>query len=258
MIAPGPDLVSFVTAVAGSVLSNAPGNMMYAILSPRQIFLEHRTEEKMGLAVCVGMLAELREEDEEGLESLQGELSMMNKVLAEKGLQSHQEPLELPELSSRCSLDGFPYSFLHYLRRVGARVMKNPDWKAESFPEDADPADDPVIGEQTNKLTSHLLCHSDCEGFYVPIDFRNIVFDEKERIPGGMLGSSQRLMEELVSIAPALGISLRGGKLSDEEAQRIDDETESESGLWIENVVWLSLYEAARLSIQHGTVIMFA
>ena len=38
---------------------------------------------------------------------------------------------------------------------------------------------------------SHLLCHSDCEGFYLPIDFADVIVDAKNqmRIAGGLLGS---------------------------------------------------------------------
>ncbi len=73
-----------------------------------------------------------------------------------------------------------------------------------------------------------------------------------------MLGSSFMLQGELIAIAPALGIRLTQGKLSDQEAEKINSEAEAESPLWIEKAVWLSLFEAARLSIQHKTAICFA
>ena len=107
-------------------------------------------------------------------------------------------------------------------------------------------------------MESHLLCHSDCEGFYFPIPFTNILFDKKDRIPGGMLGSSVMLQKELIAVAPALGIRLDKGKLTDQEAQKINREVEAESPLWIEKAVWISLFEAARLSIEHKAAICFA
>ena len=59
-------------------------------------------------------------------------------------------------------------------------------------------------------------------------------------------------------IAPKLGIALDDGQLSDAEADKINKDSESEEGLWIEKTVWISLFEAARLSIEHKTAVCFA
>jgi hypothetical protein len=58
-------------------------------------------------------------------------------------------------------------------------------------------------------------------------------------------------------MAPALAINLEGEVLSDAEANKIRSDVESESPLWIEKAVWLTLFEAARLSIEHKTAICF-
>jgi hypothetical protein len=109
-------------------------------------------------------------------------------------------------------------------------------------------------------MDSHLLCHSDCEGFYFPVPFENVVIDDKDkgRIEGGLLGSSFQLLEELKAMAPALGIRLENGHLPDSEVDAIRADVESEADLWIERGVWLTFYEAARLSIQHKTAICFS
>jgi hypothetical protein len=65
-------------------------------------------------------------------------------------------------------------------------------------------------------------------------------------------------MRELIAVAPSLGISLSAGRLSDEEAARIDKIVEAEGPFWIEHLVWISLFEAARLSIEHKTAICFS
>ena len=214
----------------------------------------------MGLAVEVGALADLEMHDPEGAGWLRAYLAAVNEVLRENGLPEHHEPVELPELSTRVDILGFPYSFLHHLRRFYARATTDPDWIPAPTPEGEDPSQDSVLEEEMYMMSSHLLCHSDCEGFYLPIDFDEILIDStnQDRIPGGILGSSHRLQEELVEIAPKLGIRLQGGKLTDPEAERINAEVESETELWIENCVWLSLYEAARLSIEHGTAVHFS
>jgi len=74
---------------------------------------------------------------------------------------------------------------------------------------------------------------------------------------GGMLGSSYKLREELVTVAPALGIFLLGDELSDEEADRISGRIDAEDGLQRELMAWLAAYEACRLSIEHKTAMVF-
>ncbi len=211
----------------------------------------------MSLAVEVGMLADLLENDPDGAEWLRKSFDLVNEVLAENNLPPHGEPESLPPLDSRASILSYPYSFLHYLRRIAAHAAENPRWVATAFPESSDPAADSLVDKHYACMASHLLCHSDCEGFYMPIEFEAVIFDDSGRIPGGMLGSSFTLLKELQAIAPALGICLASGELSDEEAEKINSEVKAQSALWIEKAVWLSLFEAARLSIKHKAAICF-
>jgi len=206
------------------------------------------------------MLADLIEHDAEGAQWLRDNLAKVNEVLAENDLPRHEEPERLSPMQSRDDLLSYPYSFLHYLRRVYAHVTRDPGWEPTPMPEGENAAEDPVVDEETYMMSSHLLCHSDCEGFYLPIDFHDVIIDEtdQDRILGGLLGSSYRLMEELVSVAPKLGITLEGGRLSDAEAVNINEIGENEGPMWIEKTVWLSLFEAARLSIEHKTAICFS
>ena len=214
----------------------------------------------MGLAVCVGMLAELLEDDPEGAEAFEEDLAEANRVLAAAGLPQHAEPRGPLELDSRASIDGFPYSFIHYLRRAYAHRVTTPGWMATPLPEDTDPTEDETLEDVASTFESHLLCHSDAEGFYVPVDFEEVIFAEEDEadLPGGMLGSSYRLLEELVLVAPALGIALTDGELSDEEAARLGDGMGEDEGLYREIESWLLLYESARLSIAHKTAIVFS
>jgi hypothetical protein len=212
----------------------------------------------MGLAVSVGVLADLNEDDAEGAEWFRESLREVNQVLAENGLPQHDEPDRLPFMEFRAA-GSFPYSFLHHLRRVYARLISDPDWTPTPTREGEDPSEDSVLDEVTLLMESHLLCHSDCEGFYLPVDFDDVLIDDKDqgRIPGGLLGSSYRLKDELVHIAPALGVRLDNGQISDSEFERLDQETLAEEGLWIEKLVWLTLFEACRLSIEHKSAIQF-
>lgn len=213
----------------------------------------------MGLAVEVGALADLTLHDEEGAQWVRESLAKVNAVLAENNLPTHDEPEKLPPLDHRTIIDSFPYSFLHHLRRAYARWRQNPDTPIMPCGPDEDPAADPAIDEESCMFDSHLLCHSDCEGFYLPIPFTEVLVDDKDqdRIQGGLLGSSYQLAEELRSMAPCLGIELQDGKLSDSTVDQIRADVDAESGLWIERAVWLTLFEAARLSVQHKTAIQF-
>lgn len=213
----------------------------------------------MGLAVTVGMLSYLLQHDEEGAEWLRRSLATCNGLLVANGLPVHSEPqISLPEVS-RCTIHGYPYSFLHYLRRVYAHVALDPNGKIKPLGNDEDPAEDPIVEEVTDQFESHLLCHSDAEGFYLPIDFVDVIFATDEfDVPGGMLGSSFQLMRELTTLAPHLGITLNGNVLEDSEVGRLNEVVEKEAAFWIETCVWLSLFEAARLSIKYRAAVVFA
>jgi hypothetical protein len=213
----------------------------------------------MGLNISVGLLADLAENDEAGAAWLRSVFQGINDVLAEGDLPTYAEPEQLEPMHSRAETNTFPYGFLHYLRRFYARVEYDPDWIPELVADSDSPIDDPVLSEAMYQMTSHLLCHSDSEGFYLPIVLEEIVVDVSgaDRIPGGIVGSSYALRQELMAIAPSLGIKLRGGQLSDDEATRINGLVAKETGFWVELMVWMALFEAARLSIEHGTAIAF-
>lgn len=211
----------------------------------------------MGLAVTVGVLSDLLENDPEGAEWMEEDLAAANALLAANNLPTHVEPRDpLPE-ASRCPHNSFSSSSLHYLRRVYAHVTKEPTWRASELAEGEDPTKDPVLGEVTNEMQSHLVCHCDAEGFYLPIDFTEVLIDDEGELPGGMLGSTQRLMAELATLAPVLKIELKDGELSNAEAKRLNREAEKRASFWTEKLVWLSLFEAARLSLKYKSAICF-
>jgi hypothetical protein len=212
----------------------------------------------MGLAISVGILADLMKNDAEGARFFIKQFQLLNEVLRENNLPEHHEPETLAKLHLPESFGSFPYSFLHYLRRVAAYSFRDKNWVAEDFPSNEDPTEDDVLDSEMMMFESHLLCHSDCEGFYVPVDFSEVIFDDPKgkRILGGMLGSSHQLMKEIVQIAPSLEINLIDGKLSDADAEKLNS-IEDGDKLFREKIVWLTLFEASRLSIKHKTAIVF-
>lgn len=211
----------------------------------------------MGLAVVVGGLGEAGG-DPGWAEDLRESLARVSEALVRSGLKPHDEPEDVERMSARVAYDSFPYSWLHYLRRVYAHVKADSKFVARPLPEDQDPGGDPVLEEEYGRERSHLLCHSDSEGFYVPQDFRALVFCDESECPGGPIGSSYRLIEELVEVAPALGITLSDGRLADPEADRINEDILSDEGLYRELAAWLMLYDAARFSIERGAAIVFS
>ena len=211
----------------------------------------------MGLAVSTGVLVDALQNDAEMTEWLTAEFAVINELLADAGHDDHVEPRETPASIRRDPLHGMPYSWLHFLRRVYAHTRRDDDYRAEPLADDEDPTDDPVLEEETETFESHLLTHSDAEGYYVPVDFDEVLFDVSGELPGGMLGSSQRLQQELIDVASALGIRLSAeGELDDAEVARLVAVDEAD-GLYRELIVWLCLYEASRESLAHGVEIRF-
>jgi len=207
----------------------------------------------MGLAVSVGVLSGMN--DEEGRESLLQDFERINRALAAEGLPLHREPASVPKLLHRNDLVSFPYRWLHCLRRAVAFARQAPE---EFCPlaEGEDVASDPRIDtELFVRMDSHLICHSDCEGLYVPIDFSISLYDDE--LPGGCVGSSQRALAEVLLAAPLLSIPLVGGKLADEVAGEIAQAADGSHPYWIERQVWLTMYESFRHSIEHKCAVVF-
>lgn len=209
----------------------------------------------MGLGITVGILADLAENDPDSVDEMASDFEAINDVLRRNRLPEHQEPRTLPRMNDRTGCGSFPYSFLHRLRRFYAERIARPDRVPGPLAEGENAAHDPAL-DQVGSAKHHLLWHSDCEGYYIPIDFPKVL--EDSRLPGTGIGSSIRLLEELILIAKPLGIDLRDGKLSDTDAAKLAEEDEDTGGpYWIERLVWLALFEAARLSIEYRAAIHF-
>src|ERR1035438_8868305 len=179
------------------------------------VFLERG---RMGLAVEVGYLADLGQNDEEGAQSFRDGLAQLNSFLASQGLSPHNEP----ETCEVLSFDMYGYSGLHYLRRIAAHLDLRgilPPPGEEDASEDeimaeyyrlADQASPGFFGRLFGKRSrartfDHLMLHSDAEGYYLPQGFRSVLFPADEfQIPGSMIGSSHRLHEECMQLAAAL------------------------------------------------------
>jgi hypothetical protein len=215
----------------------------------------------MSLAVSVGQLAFLRDEDPDEVEAFREELRAVNRVLAAHGLPPHDEPESLPEITDRVSIGSIPYGWLQHARRAVAYALR-PGKRFRPLRDGEDPAADRRYDDVLFSCESHVICHSHCEGFYVPIDFPEPLYDELSDddprvIRGGILGSSQGGLRELVLAAPLLGIPLTGGRLADADAVAICEEPEGVHPHEVARKAWLLLFERLRQSVEHRSAAVF-
>jgi len=215
----------------------------------------------MGLSLEVGYLADLLKNDEEGAKWFQGNIQRLNTFLTSMNLPPHTEP-------ERCdifSCDMYGYSGLHYLRRIAAHLDLN---SVLPPPGEDDPTEDPAIEQYSSSLLGqgeltfdHLMLHSDAEGYYLPQDFGSVLFPpEALNIPGGMVGSSNRLREECKRLATALGLPLDLDPESEIVWEAPESQGEGETQ-WqrygIESFICLRLFHACEHSIKNGAAIVF-
>lgn len=196
----------------------------------------------MGLDIGIGQL----ESDE---------LQLVNRVLADNGVAPFEEPPKLPKLASRSRRVGLAYTELALLKRayICMRKGRKPTPLDELSQEDLDE----ILDGVSIYIESHLLCHSDAEGYFVPVDFEDVLYDGA--LPGGMLGSSQRLHAELVELAPTLGIEVVDGDVTARAIAELllAEGADAPAAFSGERAAWFQLFEATRLSIAHRAVIFF-
>jgi hypothetical protein len=226
----------------------------------------------MGLDVVVGVYGEF---DEDECEEFADDFAVLRRELAAAGLPDWQEPQVAED--DVVLHDMYGYSGVHHLRRVAAHLAAS-----GTVPEPAGehPDRDPVLkaayahgpahsvvvrgrvaehsGSATGRTFDHLIQHSDCEGYYVPVDFAPVL--RSEDVLGGYLGSSQRLLEECLRVAEALDLPIDLDPDSDEVANAVDGRVEQPVE-WqrhgIASFTCLQLIGAAWHSIETGAAITF-
>jgi len=225
----------------------------------------------LGLALCVGVPSEIRESDPEYVAYFEEQVEVINGVLESFGLPPHQEPFDVEdERTFECEMIGF--SGLHYLRRVAAHLALG---KELPPPGDDGAGSDPVLndyyrifdasfarGQATGMPFQHLIVHGDAEGYYLPVEFEDVIIpDPSLEIAGGMFGSSQALLGECRELARALEIP---EDLSvDDEALLDAADTQGEGeAQWerygIESYTCVALIRACEASVETGAAVVFA
>lgn len=187
----------------------------------------------MSLSVEVGYLADMVANDAEGVEFAATDFQHIDKALAEKGFDPFNEPTDCEVWSA----DMLGYAGLHALRELAAMI-----WKGQGIARDVlldgsqkQGADDltkeffehlsgrgnfTLVGKAFRQIFKtkekpklppyvHLIVHSDCDGFYVPVPFetplvpKRVTQDNEHLWP---LGSVMRLEAELNQLARHLEI----------------------------------------------------
>lgn len=214
----------------------------------------------MSLSISVAPLHCLRADDgsivdDEGWEWITEELDGINAALAEAGLPRHREPESAPEAEAalRSPDVGLSFGDLHALRAVYARVVLGTP--GAPMPPRGEEYLDPAIDELTGTLVHHLIDHSDGEGYYVPIDFDEVLV-APDALP---FGSCRRLLAELGVAAPALGTEVDAdGRPT---AAAFDAATAypapDADGLAGARRAWAQLAEAAWIAVTFGVAIRF-
>ena len=218
----------------------------------------------MGLALEVGVLADLKgTDDEASVSALHGEqFEIINKFLRADGLREHIEPHE-PNETFSCGMLG--YSGLHHLRRVAAHLALG---KPIPPPGNKDADKDPLLyGEYWQRFQTgerlkyqHLNVHSDAEGYYVPVDFERPRDLTEFQLAGGWVGSTQRLHAECSDLAHDLDMPIETDHESDEIWKLL--ETQGQGQLrWqqygIETFTCLRLLAASEVSLRARAAIVF-
>lgn len=216
----------------------------------------------MGLGLEVGILADLKEADDEGFAYCLEQFEIVSKVLRAEGLEEHIEPQELDGVFS-CGM--FGYAGLHYLRRVAIHMALG---KATPPPGTRDAHMEPALNQeywdrfQRGEVLKyqHLIIHSDAEGFYVPVDFERPLVVTNLQLAGGMLGSTQRLQAECRDLAGILGMPVDMDHEADEIYKAIDNQGEGRS-TWqqygVETFTCLRLLAACAASLRTKAAIAF-
>lgn len=239
----------------------------------------------MGLVVTVGILADLLENDEEGAKLLLDQLFDVNKALGEANFQEHTEPRDCKFWEA----EGYGYSGLHALREVAGMV-----WRGIPIPTNMIITGKVALNDALlfnailphvsreeprgfltrffNKKTAvenlsfcHLVCHSDAEGCYVPIDFPMPLTPSvmnKDVASIFPVGSVQQLKSEIDRLAEVLELP-SDMTSEDEEWWDILDDGTSPVGcpMWrsqpIASYSAIILREACDVSLKSGAAIFF-
>jgi hypothetical protein len=231
----------------------------------------------MSLCINVGILAyRVAENDKGAIRRGEREFAKLNKALRAAGLPPHREPRDLNGRTvwwRKLSLDN-----LHKLRRLAAHlrlalcqdmddidVIEDwpPPWDERVSPtSENEPALAALYDAGIDGLFAHLCWHNDGGGYYVPIDFEDVLCppDELLEAVGGYIGSTQQLKHECEWIAGLIGLPLGLEPRSKPFKDIVQTSRARGDGWWNypdECEACLTLHQACRASLEMGAAIVF-
>lgn len=213
----------------------------------------------MSLSIGVAPYQQCREDDgsildDEGWEMVAEDMAAINAALADEGLPAHVEPESVPNLDEVLRVAEAPVSYgdLHLLRVAYARVLAGQP--LEPWPPVHAAHLDEAVDAVSSLFVHHLIDHSDAEGYYVPVDFPDVLISAD----GMPFGSSQQLLAELGRVAPALGMAV-------DATGRPTAEAFAAASVWLSDEdeaararrAWAQLSEAAWVSVNLGVAVVF-
>lgn len=243
----------------------------------------------MGLTIEVGILADLLAHDPDGVASVEAEFDVMNQALSEKGFTLHAEPAT----GAVWSADLMGQYGLHALREVAGLVwQEKPLPRAQLLDGSETPGADALLATFLEHLSGkgnitlvgralrsffkakekpklppfvHLVVHSDCDGYYVPVEFELPLIPKH---PAGEtehlwpLGSVLRLEKEINLLAKHLDLPVEMNGDDDALKTYLDSPNQApDAPMWQAQPIaahsCLVLREACHQSLVTGAAITF-
>jgi hypothetical protein len=198
----------------------------------------------MALSITVGV-PRTSERDQ-----LLSQLARLADVVRDEGVDWVE-----PESSRLVYSKGLSYGAVAALKRVAARIAAGEDVPPLG-PGGLTAQDREFIDDEASLLRSHLICHSDSDGYYIPVALSEPLFvDPSHGIAGGgVVGSTEALTRELVACASAIGIEVQAAGSVDVDAVLA---TPYKHPQYAEKVAWARLYAACEVSTRTGSAIVF-
>jgi hypothetical protein len=247
--------------------------------------------DRLGLSLCVGLLAQERHEAGERLprfvrnrpalvqaliertwpgadyRACRAQFEVLSQVLVANGAAPHREPdtLAVDEVFV-AQMIGF--SALHRLRRLAACIVAG---EGPPAPTPGEPHEDPRVAEWYARFRAdpanrppfqHLMLHGDAEGYYVPQDFAHVIDPGPAQFAavGGGIGSCVQLLDECRALAHALALPPTL-ELSLEDVGALEDAPSPGPEAWRRHVVeshaCLALMRACEHALRSGAALVF-
>lgn len=189
-------------------------------------------------------------------------LKSLRQALRDAGAPDYQEPT-----FSRCwSIPLWPSNGLAFVQRLAA-YFPDPD-DVQEWPTPGDPATmpNPLDDDEVKDSYAldqegpfqHLIFHHPRSGFWVPVDFADVIMPDESFGVGNLVGSSVRLLAECERLARLLDLPLLMGP-DDKRLRLVAERPGVGPSGWtrygVEAYNLVRLYAACRESLERGAAI---